>query len=253
MRSFITLSSILLITLLLSFIVNRSELAPKTSGAPPYGEPESSEPMLNPYWWLKNWHRPEGPPRVGIQIGHYKHDQAPEEQIGLRDNSGASAGGVDEVDLNFTIATKLARLLEEEGILVNLLPTTIPPGYWADVFISIHADGNEDPRISGYKFAAPWKDFTGKADSLIRILESEYEPATGFAKDPDISNNMRGYYAFAWWRYQHAIHPMTTAVIAETGFVTNPQNRNFLVSQPEIPAQAIATAITKFLKTENLL
>ena len=78
MRIFIILSSALVIGLSLSLIFNKS--TPFPTGAPPYGESENDVPSINPYQWLKNWHRPDGPPRVGIQIGHYKNEQAPEEQ-----------------------------------------------------------------------------------------------------------------------------------------------------------------------------
>lgn len=43
-----------------------------------------------------NWQRPAGPLRVGIQAGHWFAAEAPDEQEGLRDNTGAQAGGTTE-------------------------------------------------------------------------------------------------------------------------------------------------------------
>lgn len=222
------------------------------SGAAPYGEAESDVPLFDTFSWIKNWRRPDGPARVGIQVGHWKNQEAPEEQKNLRKNGGSASGGITEVEVNQKIATEVKELLEEKGIVVDLLPTTIPPGYWADVFISIHADGSEYSATTGYKFASPWRDFTRKAKDLVSMLEEVYEEKTGLVKDPNISRNMRGYYAFSWWRYEHAIHPMTTAVIAEIGFITNPSDRKLLL-QTQIPAQAIANGILNFLNSEGLL
>jgi len=94
---------------------------------------------------------------------------------------------------------------------------------------------------------------TGKSNQLIKTLEETYQTATKFVKDPNITKNMRGYYAFSWWRYNHSIHPMTTAVIVETGFLTNHSDRQIIARQPEVPAQALAKGIIKFLEEEKLL
>lgn len=225
----------------------------KNTGAPPGGVAEAEVPdYLDPDTW-RTWQRPDVSPKVGIQVGHWMNHLAPEEQKNLRNNTGAEAGGAREVDINLEIASRLKKLLENEGVEVDLIPTTIEPSYWADVFIAIHADGSEDKNTSGYKFAGPWRDFSGEAQRLVSILETKYEQATGMVKDPNISRNMRGYYAFSWWRYEHAVHPMTTAVIAETGFVTNPDDREFLVDKADVSAKALADGIVEFLESEGLL
>jgi N-acetylmuramoyl-L-alanine amidase len=225
----------------------------KISGAPPYGEPLDAIPEVDPFATIRNWKRPDVPPRVGVQIGHYKNDEVPEELERLRDNTGSEGGGKWEWEVNFEIAHLVANNLTKNGIEVDILPTTVPPSYWADVFIAIHADGSEDRTKSGYKFASPWRDYTGKSGELVSMLEKEYEEATGLMKDENISRNMRGYYAFSWWRYEHAIHPMTTAVIAETGFLTNKYDQKLLIDNPEISANAISTAVIQYLTDQKLL
>lgn len=223
------------------------------SGAPPYGEDESEVPELDPYAWIREWTRPEGPARVGLQVGHWKNDELPEELGRLIGNTGSSGGGKSESEVNYAIAEETKKILEAEGVVVDLLPATVPPRYWADVFVALHADGSTDRSISGYKFAGPWRDFTGKQRTLLQILEPKYEQATGLARDPNISRNMRGYYAFSWWRYQHAIHPMTVGIIAETGFLTNRSDQNLLINTPEIPARAIADGLLEYLRNEGLV
>lgn len=224
------------------------------NGAPPYGVPEEEAPdSLDPYGYLRSWQRPEGPAKVALQVGHLDNKNFPDELSKLRGNTGASGGGTTEVEVNQTIASLTKTYLEDVGVNVEILPATVPPKYWADVFVAIHADGSTDPATTGYKFAGPWRDFTNNSDKLVAILNKEYEKATGLVYDPNISRNMRGYYAFAWWRYEHAIHPMTTAVIAETGFLSNASDRKIIVDQPEISARAIADGIIIHLKQQGLI
>ncbi|MFC1649496.1 N-acetylmuramoyl-L-alanine amidase [Patescibacteria group bacterium] len=222
------------------------------SGAPPYGVSEVSS-RTGSFPSLYNWKRPSGPAKVAIQVGHWQNDSLPEELKMLRDNNGAQAGGVTEVQVNLKIARLIASDLSDKGIEVEILPATVPENYWSDVFLAIHADGSEDKGKSGYKFATSWRDTTRKADQLINILKREYGPATNLQWDDNITKNMRGYYAFAWWRFDHAIHPMTTPVILETGFLTNTSDRNMLVKTSEIPADAISRGVLKYLQSENLI
>lgn len=226
---------------------------PTMSGAPPYGEPEEAVPPNDPLMLIQHWQRPGGPPRVGLQVGHWKNNELPEELAQLHGNTGASGGGKSEWEVNLKIAELTAQNLRQQGIIVDILPATIPPQYWADVFLAIHADGNVDKTVSGFKFAAPWRDYTKKASKLVTLLEVEYAQATGLAQDFNISRNMRGYYAFAWWRYEHSLHPMTTAAIAETGFLTNSNDQKILIQKPEIAAQALAKSISTFLQSEEII
>lgn len=225
-----------------------------STGAPPYEV--SNDPIgfdINDYSTFAHWERPEGPVRVALQVGHWRTDEAPDEMERLRGNSGASGGGKSEWEVNMEIAKATAVILNERDIQVELLPTTIPPDYWADVFVSIHADGNEDILKSGFKAAAPRRDMTGKSEKLLELIKANYEESTKLTKDPNVSRNMTGYYAFRWWRFEHAIHPMTPAIILETGFLTSPADREIIVSKPELSAQGTANGIIEFLESEELL
>jgi hypothetical protein len=223
------------------------------SGAPSYSESEENLPELQRPSWFENWQRPEGPAKIALQVGHWKNNELPDELENLKVSSGSSGGGKSEWEVNLAIAEETAKILKQKGVEVEILPATIPPSYWADVFVAIHADGSTDPSTSGFKIAAPWRDYTGKAASLVSLLENSYQEVTGLAKDPNVTRQMRGYYAFSWWRYEHAIHPMTTAVIIETGFLTNRPDRKLLIATPEIAGQGIAQGILKYLEGQNLL
>lgn len=225
----------------------------KMSGAPPFGIPENEIPVLGQLDWLNNWERPEGPASVTLQVGHWKNEEVPEELENLRKNSGASAAGYQEWEVNMEIVELTAQILEKKGIEVQILPTTVPPNHWADVFVSVHADGSIDGTKRGYKIASPWRDMTGNAERLVDILEENYEAKTNLTKDDNITRNMRGYYAFSWWRYEHSLHPMTTAAIAETGFLTNYSDRRVIVDRPEIVAEGLAGGIIEYLEGEGLL
>lgn len=222
------------------------------SGAPPYGETQQSANNAVLPWWA-SWERPDGPAKVALQVGHWKSEEHPEELKKLRGNTGSQGGGKTEWEVNFEIANLVKEKLEERQITVEILPATVPPKYWADVFLSIHADGSTDTTKSGYKVAGPWRDFTNNSDELVRYLENSYESSTGLDKDPNITRNMRGYYAFSWWRYEHAIHPMTTAAIIETGFLTSPSDRELLIGSPESSADGIFIGLIAYLESQELI
>ncbi len=144
-------------------------------------------------------------------------------------------------------------MLRAQNVIVDILPATVPPRYWADVFVAIHADGSTSAASSGYKVAAPWRSLTGKAESLASTIEASYGDSTNLPLDPNISRNMRGYYAFSFWRFEHAVHPMTTAVILETGFLTSPHDRKIIVAQPQLAAKGLSDGILQYLTDSRLL
>jgi hypothetical protein len=237
------------------FIANNFFMSSKlVTGAPPYDVfdiPPSED--TDEYDYLKDWVRPEGPTKVGLQVGHWKSNELPEELQRIRGNTGASGGGKSEQEVNLKIAEVTKKLLEDQGILVEILPATVPQEYFADVFVSIHADGSLDPGKSGFKAATPRRDMTGKADDLIAAVEVSYQSATGLPKDPNVTRNMKGYYAFSYWRYDHAVHPMTTSLILETGFLSSPSDRKIIVAKPELSAKGLADGVFAFLREQGLI
>lgn len=198
---------------------------------------------------LATWERPAGPLRVGLQVGHLNNAEVPEELSNLtRNGAGAVAAGFNERDTVEVITELAAERLRAEGITVDVLPAVVPPGYVADAFVSVHADGNTNTSVRGWKIAGPRRDYSGRSEALVAALSEAYDTATPLPLDPNISRRMTAYYAFNWARFEHAIHPFTPAAIVETGFLTNPTDRAFLINQPQVAADAIAEGILTYLE-----
>jgi hypothetical protein len=193
------------------------------------------------------WRRGHGSLRVALQAGHWRAAEAPSEQAHLRAN-GTHGGGLAEWEVNLGIAKRTAALLAGQGYLVEVLPTTIPPGYRADLFIAIHADGSSSSEVSGFRAAAPRVDETGRAAAFASLLEQRYAEATGLLRYPLITRRMVGYYAFNSGAYQHALHPSTVGVILETGFITSPRDRAIVVDAQDRAAAGIAAAVNQYFE-----
>lgn len=193
---------------------------------------------------------PPGPPeplRVGLQVGHWLNNEVPEELSGLRNNGGTQGGGKYEWEVNLEIARLTAVLLEEEGYAVDILPATVPQRYRSDVFIAIHADGNNDGSVNGFRVAAPRRDYTSRAQDFADVLSEAYGEVTGLRNIPTVTRRMQGYYAFNSRRYQHAIDRGTVGVIIETGFLTNARDREILVDGQEHAARGIFEGVRRYL------
>src|SRR6266508_1800713 len=164
---------------------------PPQALAPPGGAIVQANGVLIP--------KPTMPRRIGIQVGHWKTDEVPAE-LGTRITfqSGTSWGGVDEVDVNMDIAERVKAQLTARGYVVDIIPTTVPVGYIADVFLALHADGDETEEKSGFKIAhgsrrGPYED------RLVSLLRDEYAKFTGLDWDATgIGRNMTNYYALNW-------------------------------------------------------
>lgn len=192
-----------------------------------------------------DWEPPEGPVRIALQAGHWRAHEAPDELRGLRDN-GTRSRDKAEWEVNLEIARRAAAMLEPMGYEVDILPAVVPPSYRAHLFISIHADGSNDPRATGYRVASPRRDATGRAGQIADLLERAYGEATGIRRLPAATRRMRNYYAFNFRRYRHALHPMTIAVILETGFLTSASDWTVIVEDPDRAARGIVDAVTAF-------
>jgi hypothetical protein len=183
--------------------------------------------------------------RVALQAGHWLAAEAPDELASLRTN-GTRGGGKAEWEVTLDIARRTATLLEARGYHVDVLPATVPPGYRADLFIAIHADGHDDPSASGFSVGTPRRDATGLARDFASLLAQSYREATALRHRPE-TRRMQGYYAFNYRRYRHALDPMTVGVIIETGFLTSPSDRNILLGAPDRSARGIAEAVERYL------
>jgi N-acetylmuramoyl-L-alanine amidase len=226
-------------------VVSRPATATRTPAGERRGRRSRRNVWVGPIPTPEEWTAPEGPVRIALQAGHWKANEAPAELSGLRDN-GTASQGTAEWEVNLSIAERAAELLRGLGYTVDVLPAVVPPSYRAHLFISIHADGSGDARASGFRVASPRNDRTGRADAVVRLLEETYGEATGIRRLPTVTRRMQNYYAFNFQRYVHALHPMTIAVILETGFLTNAGDRRVIVDDPERAARGIVSAVVAF-------
>jgi len=189
---------------------------------------------------------PDGPRRVGIQAGHWRTDEAPDEFPSLRRSYGGSFDGVNEVDVTLDVAQRVVAILEGRGIVAELLPATVPPSYIADAFVSLHADSDVTGTASGFKIAHGF--YRSPHDALlVQELTEHYGAASGLPWERNVTSDMTDYYAFAWFRYEHALAPHTPAAIVEMGFISHERDRSLLVDHADVVAGGIAEGILRFL------
>lgn len=216
--------------------------ATATPTATPVPTPEPSPvPTMTPV---------PAPPRIGVQVGHWKSSDLPDELARLRTSTGAYVAGYAEADVNYQIAVRVVALLQEQGFTVDLLPATVPPGYQADAFVAVHADGASSAASRGFKVATPFR--TSRASQhLADVMIAEYAAVTRLPRDYAVTMNMRGYYAFNS-RREYAVAPTTPSVIIETGFLTNPTDRAMLTRQPDLVAKGIANGVIRYISERDL-
>lgn len=190
---------------------------------------------------------PDGPRRVGIQVGHWMTQNVPPELQRLEDQTGASWEGVNEVDINLDIAQRVATLLQSKGLAVDVLPTTIPAGYVADAVVALHADSDGVGDNSGFKMAHSTRR-SPYEDQLLNDVRDEYAAATGLDWDGTrITKAMTQYYLFAWNRFRSSTSPFTPSVILEMGYISNDSDRSLMTDQADLVATGIANGILRFL------
>lgn len=188
--------------------------------------------------------------RVGLQAGHWKSAELPDELARLRSSKGAYAGGVQEYEVNLDVAQRAAGYLRGAGVAVDVLPATIPQNYQADAFVALHADGNRSTQLSGYKIAGHWREWQA-SKVLENALRTSYGPVSGLRWDGEhISSGMRGYYGMSVGRFRHTISNFTPGVILEMGYLTNPADRRLMVEQSDRLARAVAEGVLLFLRSK---
>jgi hypothetical protein len=189
---------------------------------------------------------PPGPRRVGIQAGHWKIQEVPEEMARLRVAGGSVWGDVSEWEYALDIAQRVVTKIEAKGFVVDLLPATVPEQYFADAFVSLHADGDVTATTRGYKVAhgvrrGPYEK------ALADLVGEEYAQATGLPLDSNITEDMWDYYAFRWERFRATVSPHTPAAILEMGFISHPADRAVLLGRRDAVAEGVANGVLRFL------
>jgi N-acetylmuramoyl-L-alanine amidase len=177
--------------------------------------------------------------RVGIVAGHWGHD------------SGATCqDGFTEANINLQVASIVQKLLNEQGIVVDLLKEFDPAlyGYNATALVSIHADSCDfiNNEASGFKVAASLNNpHPERAARLTSCLRSRYTNATGLpVHSQSVTIDMTSYHAFG------EIDENTTASIIEIGFLN--LDREYLTQNTDQVAYGIVSGILCFINNESV-
>ena len=177
--------------------------------------------------------------RIGLQVGHWRNWEAP---APFNNNSGSSGGGKTEAEVNLAMAQATAALLRERGYIVDVLPTWFTAGYRADAFVAIHCDGGVSSK-RGFFADRPASSATAARDArLVQLINEEHAAATGIPYVYRGTANTRYYYGFT------RLQSQTPRAIVETGFLTNAEDRAVLIDQPQVVAEGLARALTRFLE-----
>ncbi len=185
---------------------------------------------------------------VAIQAGHWKSNELPDVFARLRGSTGASGGGRTEAQVTVDIAGRVVSLLRKAGLTAEVLPATVPTGYQADLFISLHADGNINTTPRGYKVSTRWRSDVAALDaSLVQAIQDGYGQLTGMPQDSSVTRAMRGYYAYSTYRGEsYRLSSTTPAAILEMGFMSNAVDRNLMFNNPDLLAQGVVAGINTF-------
>jgi hypothetical protein len=193
-----------------------------------------------------------GPARVGVQIGHLDSESHPEELARLRASTGGVGGGLFEVEVNRSVALALASRLQALGLVVDLLPATVPPGYRADLVVAVHADSSPAAYRRGYKSAVFRAARNSWDESLKRALDEAYLAGSGLPDDDEnVTGDMLEYYAFNR-HYRHSVARSTPAVIVELGYLSHPLDRE-LLQRPDRVAEMLERGVLAFLAQRGRL
>jgi N-acetylmuramoyl-L-alanine amidase len=173
--------------------------------------------------------------------------------------SGASANGVDESQLNLEIALRLQKVLESRGVTVIMVRTTqnvnipnserakIANKYHAALFIRLHCDSSSSSGVTGILTLEPEKnwykgiDMVGPSAVAAKDVQQAVLAATG-AKDRGIQK--RGDLSGFNWS-------QVPSVLVEMGLMSNP-TEDAKLGKPayqDLLATGMANGVVKFLQS----
>lgn len=176
--------------------------------------------------------------RIGIVSGHWKND-----------SGSVCQNGLTEEQVNLNIATRVQKILTQEGFQVDLMAEFDPKlsQYQAIALISIHNDTCDylNEAATGFKVAAALDSaYPEKASRLTTCLVDRYAKRTGLQFKQNTTPDMTSYHAFG------EIHTETTAAIIEAGYLNLDQT--ILTQNPELIAQGIVDGLVCFIRNESV-
>lgn len=178
--------------------------------------------------------------RVGIQSGHYKHNEG-----------NVCPDGIREVDVAYVIANKTSMLLAVSGITVEILNEYDLRliNYKADALISIQTGSCTDTSaaISGFKIGTSLSTvIPDKVNLLAACLAEQYQLNTGLAfRYRVITDDEIESHTFL------DVNPQTPVVMIEAGSLA--VDRAILIDGADRAANGIAAGIICYLKNQHLI
>ncbi|MBQ6517052.1 N-acetylmuramoyl-L-alanine amidase [bacterium] len=159
---------------------------------------------------------------------------------------GAIRDNVNEKDINLDVTMRVASILSKKGYDVHLVrdddtyvsledrvgySESVKP----DVFVSIHVNSSTKEEITGVETHY-------YRDDSIRLAEVVHKKLTGYIKTTD-----RGLFKSKFYVINHTTSP---AILVEIGFISNPAERDELLTdkRKQYTAKAIAEGIIEYLK-----
>jgi N-acetylmuramoyl-L-alanine amidase len=180
--------------------------------------------------------------RIGLISGHWGND-----------SGTVCANGVTEQEVNLKIASMVQQQLAAKKLYqVDLLQETDLRlnGYQGILLISIHNDSCviSNELTTGFKIASSnYGNNPERAERLANCLHDRYQKETNLPYHPgSITPDMTDYHAF------REIDPTTTAVIIETGFLSNPIDYALMTEQTNLVANGIVNGILCYLNNESI-
>lgn len=180
--------------------------------------------------------------RIGIISGHRGTDS------GAICTDARGRVLLREVDINFSVATRVVANLKADNYTVDLLDESDPrlDNYQADALVSIHANTCQDfgELVTGYIIAKPEARPDHGLDAFLReCVALNYGALAPLQRSYNLTDNMTNYHV---WRM---IHPLTPGVILEMGYMLADQE--ILTTQHDLLAHAITNGIRCFLETSG--
>jgi N-acetylmuramoyl-L-alanine amidase len=177
---------------------------------------------------------------VGIQAGHYKH------------NEGYTCpDGIKEVDIDYVVANKVSLLLGASQILVDVLNEYDLNliNYKGDALVSVHTRSCTDAQaaVSGFTLGTSISaKETDKTNGLATCLAEQYNQNTGLTFNYQvIPDNQVNSHTFL------DINQQTPAVLIETGSLA--VDRAILIEGSDRAANGITAGILCYLKSQGLI
>lgn len=178
--------------------------------------------------------------RIGIQIGHYKHNEG-----------YMCPDGIREVDIDYVIANKVSLLLSASQINVDVLNEYDLNliNYKADALVSIHTRSCTDASAAASGFTIGTSISTKEVDktnNLAACLAEQYSQNTGLAFNYQvIPDNQVNSHTFL------DINSQTPVVQIETGSLV--ADRAILLEGSDRAANGITAGILCYLRGQGLI